>query len=203
MLNHILFISIILLIYIFFTVTIRESKNNVNVFISLVSFVLIMQSSLRNVGVGADTYAYYVDFETVKLMTWDDIFENFKRVYVYGDGKDAGFPLLEKCFQLFSNSYRAFLVFVAIIFFSSLSKLFKRYLNTYTDVLLATSLYLMLFYSFFSITGIRQTISVALSIHALLSLIDKKWIKYMLFTIIAFFIHCKQKSPRFSQGDLN
>lgn len=186
---HIIFVFIILVVYIFFSILLPESKRNVNIFISILILILIIQSTLRHLGVGSDTYAYYLDFEKVKLISWDDIFMNFRYVYVYGDGKDAGYPLLQKIFQIFFGSFRLFLLFVAIVFFRSISKLLKKFIYTYRSALLAISLYLMLFYSFFSITGIRQTIAVAMSIFAFLALLEKKWVSYILYTIIAFFIH--------------
>ena len=189
MMLQILFIAIIISIYLLFRSSIISTSRNVGVFIDVIIVVLILQSSLRHFGVGSDTYAYYLDFENVKLMSWLEILYNFKEVYIDGIGKDAGYPLLEKCFQILCPSFRIFLIFVAAIFFYALSSVFKKYLHTYTDVLMAVAIYLMLFYSFFSITGIRQTLAVALSMIAFIALLDKKWLKFIVLIFIAFFIH--------------
>lgn len=189
MIQHLLFVSIILLFYILFSTSVCQSKRNVDWFIYIIAFVLVLQSALRHVGVGPDTYAYYLNFEEVKYMSWRDVFDNFRVVYVLGEGKDAGYPLLVRCFQVLCKSYRIYLFFIAIFFFFSLSSVLRRYLYTYDDVLVSVFVYLMLFYSFFSITGIRQTLAVGSSMLAFLSLQDKKWIKYIFLTLVAILIH--------------
>ena len=97
---------------------IRENRNRKN-YIIFICIILILQSALRHVAVGADTYAYYLKFEEIKLTSWQEIWENFRSVYVLGEGKDAGYPLIQKVFQFFSGEYRIFLFFVAVIFFAS------------------------------------------------------------------------------------
>lgn len=87
---------------------IRENRNRKN-YIIFICIILILQSALRHVAVGADTYAYYLKFEEIKLTSWQEIWENFRSVYVLGEGKDAGYPLIQKVFQFFSGEYRIFL----------------------------------------------------------------------------------------------
>lgn len=189
MINHLIFIILIFLGYFVLKSSLPYQHKNTRLFINYVCMVLIFQSALRHIDVGVDTYTYFREFEKVKSISWSEVMDNFKYVYVESEGKDAGYLLLEKCFQVFCKSFRVFLFFVAGLFFSAYAQLLKRYLISCSEVLMSALLYLLLFYSFFSITGIRQTIAVALSIHAFLSLSDKSWLKYILLTIFAFFIH--------------
>ena len=97
--------------------------------------------------------------------------------------------LLEKIFQVFSGDFRVFLFLIAIVFFYAYAKLLSRYTNNTLEVLTVNLGYSALFYGFYSITGIRQTLSVALSILFLFSFIDKKYLKCILLFIVAFIIH--------------
>lgn len=158
-------------------------------YIAFSSIVLGLQSALRNVAVGEDTYNYYLKFEAVKDTTWLEVFKCFPNTYLYGDGKDPGYLLLEKLFQVISDDFRVFLFFIAIVFFYAYAKLLFRYCSNIIEVLTANMGYLTLFYGFYSITGLRQTISVALSILFLLAFIDKDYRKCILLFIVAFVIH--------------
>lgn len=167
---------------------IRENRNRKN-YIIFVCIILILQSALRHVAVGADTYAYYLKFEEIKLTSWQEIWENFRSVYVLGEGKDAGYPLIQKVFQLFSEECRIFLFFVAVIFFSSLGYFIYTQTKHISDVFVAIAIYEVLFYSFFSITGLRQTLATAFTFWGLHFIRQRKLWQYTLLLICAAFIH--------------
>ena len=167
---------------------IRENRNRKN-YIIFICIILILQSALRHVAVGADTYAYYLKFEEIKLTSWQEIWENFRSVYVLGEGKDAGYPLIQKVFQFFSGEYRIFLFFVAVIFFSSLGYFIYTQTKYISDVFVAIAIYEVLFYSFFSITGLRQTLATAFTFWGLHFIRQRKLWHYTLLIISAAFIH--------------
>lgn len=182
-----LFVVILIIGYLIYNQYKTERSRRMYIIFSAI--VLGLQSALRNVAVGADTYNYYCKFEAVKSTTWQEVFKSFSDTYLYGDGKDPGYLLFEKIFQLFSDDFRVFLFLVAIIFFYAYAKLLLRYTNNTIEILTANLGYLALFYGFYSITGIRQTLSVSLSILFLLSFIDKNYRKCLLLFIVAFIIH--------------
>lgn len=167
---------------------IQENRNRKN-YIIFICIILILQSALRHVAVGADTYAYYLKFEEIKLTSWQEIWENFRSVYVLGEGKDAGYPLIQKVFQFFSGEYRIFLFFVAVIFFSSLGYFIYTQTKYISDVFVAIAIYEVLFYSFFSITGLRQTLATAFTFWGLHFIRQRKLWQYTLLIICAAFIH--------------
>lgn len=167
---------------------IRENRNRKN-YIIFICIILILQSALRHVAVGADTYAYYLKFEEIKLTSWQEIWENFRSVYVLGEGKDAGYPLIQKVFQFFSGEYRIFLFFVAVIFFSSLGYFIYTQTKYISDVFVAIAIYEVLFYSFFSITGLRQTLATTFTFWGLHFIRQRKLWQYTLLIICAAFIH--------------
>lgn len=182
-----LFVAVLLLGYLIFSQ--YNKSNGRKIYIIFSAIVLGLQSALRNVAVGADTYSYYQAFENVKYTTWKEVFLSFPNAYLYGDGKDPGYLLFEKIFQIFSDDFQIFLALVATIFFIAYAKLLLRFTQNTLEVLTANMGYLALFYSFYSITGLRQTISVGLGILFLFSIIDKKNVKSILLFIIAFIIH--------------
>ncbi|MBP3716855.1 MAG: EpsG family protein [Paludibacteraceae bacterium] len=131
-----------------------------------IGLLLILQSGLRHISVGPDTYNYYNIFCDRIDWEWKQVFEHFVDVYVSGEGKDAGFSLIIKLFSYLSKDYQLFLVFVAFCIFAPLMRFL--YLNTsrLEDLVLALYVYQILFYGFFSVTGIRQTIATGFCLTA-------------------------------------
>lgn len=190
MLYQILFVLLLLGGYFSFSQMSPNEEYARRRYLIFVCVLLIIQSGLRNLAVGADTYQYYRVFHRVEKWPWAKIWQNFYTVYVLGEDKDAGYPLLEKLFSTFiTSNFQVFLVAVALFFFHAWGKFVYRYVGTTTGILVASSTYMLLFYNFFSITGIRQTIAIACGIHCFLALQDKRYMKYVLFFIPAFFIH--------------
>lgn len=151
--------------------------------------LLILQSGLRNVAVGADTYAYMLSFYRIEHKSWNEIFENFYNVYVLGQGKDAGYPLFVKTFQLLSCNYQIYLLTIAILFFSSFGRFV--YLNTKSlrSVLIVACVYQVFFYGFFSVTGIRQTLAVAIILFAYEFLTKRRFVEFLLLCFTAALLH--------------
>lgn len=164
----------------------EQSKKQYIVFVCI---VLILQSGLRHVAVGSDTFQYFNRFKIVSEQSWSEIWHLFYTVYVLKEGKDPGYDVLEKAFQFFTEDFQLFLIFVAIFFFTAFGRLLYRFTDNVLEVLISVCTYTFLFYSFFSITGIRQSISVACGIYAFLAMLDKKYWLFVLLIIPAFFIH--------------
>lgn len=190
MIYQLIFLFLIVIGYrIYSNEPLRNSPSSRKGLIIFVCVILIIQSALRNLAVGSDTYQYLNRFQMTLASSWGDVFNAFIDVYKFGEGKDPGYPLLEKIFQIIFPNYRCWLFAVAIFFFSSLGKFIYRYTSTLEDIFIAFSVYFLLFYSFFSITGIRQTIAVAISLHCFMALRDKKYLIFIMLGIVAFTIH--------------
>lgn len=158
-------------------------------YITFVCIIFIFQSGLRHLAVGADTYAYYNMFQDVVHIPWTDILQDFVNVYVSGIGKDPGYPLLEKIFQIFFSEYRMFLFFVAILFFTAFGQFIYKNTNHLRDAVFAFILYQALFYFFFSITGLRQTIATAFTLWGFEYIKKKKLIPFLFLILFAATIH--------------
>lgn len=145
-------------------------------------------SGLRHWSVGADTYAYYDRFEMVKTYSWDYVLSNCWN-YLFGDAiiKDPGYDLVEKIFQIFSDNYQVFLLFIALLF----TGLMARWIYKYSSMPeISFLIYSVLFYAFYAVTGHRQTIATALIFFVGYEFAkEKKIVKFAVVAFAAFMIH--------------
>ena len=136
---------------------INPSKLKRKLFCIIVTTQWILLSGLRHISIGDDTYTYKVNyFDKIINRSWKDILNNFYNVVFMGEpGHDPGYELVEKIVQLFSTNYQSFLFFIAIIFMIPLGIFVYKYSK---DPCISFLIFSCLFYSFFAITGHRQTI---------------------------------------------
>lgn len=158
-------------------------------YIAFVCIIFMLQSGLRNVAVGADTYQYYLYFEETKLESFGKLLSNFFQVFTNSETKDSGYPLVQKLFQIFSSNYTVYLIFIAILFFSALGRFLYYNVTRLRDVVFAFILYQSLFYDFFSITGLRQTLATAILLFGFDFIVRRKLILFLIVVIIAATIH--------------
>lgn len=167
----------------------RDSDENRKKYIKIISIILILQSGLRNVAVGADTYAYFLKFEDVKIMSWLDIYSSILDFYKFGIGKNPGYLALQKVTQLFTLEYQFFLMIVAVIFFSSLGNFIYKNTTRLIDVIIAFIIYSVLFFEFFSITGTRQTLVTAATLLGFEFVKKRKLVPFVIIILLASTIH--------------
>ncbi|WP_426063465.1 EpsG family protein [Flavobacterium sp. DSP2-3-1] len=166
-----------------------NSGSNRKKYIKVICFILILQSGLRNVAVGSDTYTYFLYFEDVKRSSWGDIYKAIFNFYELGEGKDIGYVAFEKLVQVFTNEYQIFLLVIAVIFFTALGNFIYKNTTKLKDSIIAFVIYSVLFYSFFSITGHRQTLATAGTFFAFEFLKRKRLIPFVVIILIASTIH--------------
>lgn len=142
----------------------------------------ILISGLRGLNVGADTSAYYYSYLNVKNMSLNKLFQNvLAKIVSNTDNKDPGYDLFVKLTQIISEDYQVFLMIIALIFMIPfIIWVWRESMNPLISFLLYSSL----FYAFFAITGIRQTISTALVVLVGDRFIKKR--KLILFLMVAF-----------------
>lgn len=155
--------------------------------VGTVNWVLL--SGFRAWDVGADTLAYKIyRFDTTMALSWKTVFLSIPGRFVSGTRiKDPAYTLLEKIFQVFSSSYQLWLVVIAVIFIVPMGIwIYKESNNPCVSFILFSTL----FYSFFAITGHRQTIATAIVVWGGLVFINKrKLIPYLLVCAAAFLVH--------------
>lgn len=154
-----------------------------------VSILLILHSGLRNWAVGADTYAYYHFFEYVKSFTWSDIQNFIIKSYSLGTERDPGYAVFQKLVQYVLPQYQLFLMLIAIFFFTALGNFIYKNTTRISDAMLSYVLYLCVFFGFFSITGLRQTIATAAVLYGYELIKKKKLVLFLLLILLASTIH--------------
>lgn len=166
-----------------------DTPNRRHRYVVFLTVLLILQSALRHLAVGADTYAYYLKFIDVQNESWSSIFRGMYDNYILNEGKDTGFKLLEKIFASVFPSFRIFLFFVAICFFIPLCKLAEKTLKSCYQLFLFFCLYQAIFYDFFSVTGLRQTLATVALLVGINYIEDNKFLRFLIIALIASLIH--------------
>ncbi len=148
----------------------------------------ILISGLRGLSVGADTFAYYYSYLKVENMSFSELFQNvFAKIVSNTSNKDPGYDFFVKLTQIVSEDYQVFLMIVALIF---MIPFIIWVWSESKNPLISFVLYSSLFYAFFAITGIRQTISTALVVLVGDRLIKKrKLISFLIVAFVAALIH--------------
>lgn len=180
-------IGIILLSTIFFSIDLNKFnyEKKRRHYIQFIVFILILLSGLRNVGVGSDTPQYQFIFELVKNDSWGTTFQN---LFVKG-AKDPFYYFFQKVFQIFTDSFQVYLLFVAIIFMSAFGNFIYRNTTKISHALLAFLLYMGNFYGFFSITGIRQTLATAFLLWSFEYIKQRRLIPFAILVVFASLFH--------------
>ncbi len=209
------YINILLLIlYAVVLLWIRPTPGKRKAFCTLGAINWILLSGLRHYSIGADTYAYQYAFYNSKYKTWGELFENFRNTIfnwnLIEDGmiesgsettnilelltgenamavKDPGYAILNKAFYTIFPNYTVFLVFIAIIFTVPLAIWIYKHSR---EPLMSFLIYSCLFYSFFAITGHRQTIATGVALIAYMVFAErKKFIPFLLMILLVYPIH--------------
>lgn len=168
-------------------------KNKTNdkkkkIYCGIVALQWIVLSGLRDWSIGSDTYEYYLAFEREKPTSWEIILTKCWDYLFNGlETKDPGYYLLQKIFQVFSDDYQVFLIFIAVLF----TGLMARWIYKHSAMPeISFIIYSTLFYSFYAVTGHRQTIATALIVFIGYELAQKKkFLQFALVAFVAFMIH--------------
>jgi transmembrane protein EpsG len=168
----------------------NPSQQNKKIFCILASVQWILISGLRHISVGADTAQYMNNFERIKTYNWNYVLDFTRtQILIESDAKAPGYTFLEKVFQVFCSDYRIFLLCVAVLFFGTMG--YSLYKNSENPAL-SYILFSCLFYSFFAITGTRQTIATAVVVFIGIELVKKR--KLVPFVIVILLMSTVHKS---------
>lgn len=164
------------------------SQRNKQIFCLLASLNWILLSGLRHLSIGADTIKYGYFFEQTANISWVTLWNERVDIFIHGSmGKDPGYIVFQKLIQEFTTNYRVYLILIAVIFILPLGIWIYRNSSNY---LMSFIIYSCLFYSFFSITGTRQTIATAMVVFVGYKYIKERnlWL-FLLLILIATSIH--------------
>lgn len=164
-----------------------KSDNGKKAFCALTGIQWILISGLRGMSVSADMYSYKTRFENTMNTPWNNLFDNFYLVYVDEEGKDPGYSVFEKFIQLFTKDYHAFLFIVAVLFFTGFAVwIYKNSTNPFLSIIIFDSF----LWSFFALTGTRQTLATLLVVFIGGRFIkERKFWPFLFVSLIAFTVH--------------
>ena len=150
----------------------------------------ILLSGLRAYSVGADTEGYYRSFQNANSVPWQTLWDRFfAKYFTMADipYKDVGYSIIEKLFRNITDNYTVWLIFIAVVFTVPMAIYIYKYSK---NACVSWILYSTLFYSFFAITGHRQTIATAIVVWGGFELIRRrKLIPFLLLVAVGYTIH--------------
>lgn len=185
----IIYLVNIALLFLYGLILLKDnSQRNKRIFCILASWNWIVLSGLRHLTIGADTIKYGYFFEQAKKISWATLWNDRSSIFIHGSmGKDPGYIVFQKLTQFIIRDYRGYLILIALIFIVPLGIWIYRNSGNF---LMSFIIYSCLFYSFFSITGTRQTIATAMVVFVGYRFIKERkcWL-FLLLILIATSIH--------------
>ncbi|MCC9621950.1 EpsG family protein [Thalassospira sp. MA62] len=127
-------------------------------FVSFATIQWIVLSGFRDVTVGADTAQYKALFLQSQMLPLGAFTDRFFEI-VFTESEDPGFYLFQRLIQYVITDYQVYLVLIAMIFMIPLGYFIYKYSS---EPLISFLLFSVLFYEFFAVTGLRQTVATAL-----------------------------------------
>ena len=185
---RIVLFTLVILLGLLFSMGKDDGRRMQKWYVILMIMFLILESSLRSVWVGPDTYTYYTNFESIKSLSWSEVWSSFYSTYQQGEGKDPGFTLFVKIVQFFSGDFNFFLFIAALIFFAPLGLILYKYSSHVVQLIFAFTLYVALFH-IVALSGIRQQIATGFTFFALYEIGRGRWLRSLLLIGLASFIH--------------
>ena len=165
----------------------KPSDQKKKAFCAIACIQWVLVSGFRSAYVGADTMNYRRLFYLVENTSWNKIFNNILFYIRGGEIKDPGYVLFVKLFQVFSTNYQVYLIFIALVFMVPMA--IWIYKNSSMPCL-SFVIFSTLFYSFYAVTGIRQTVATAFVVFIGYEFIKKKKpIPFLIIMLLSFFIH--------------
>lgn len=167
----------------------KDPKAVRKLYIQLVCFVFILVSGLRNLGVGEDTYGYYIGYNDIAKTSWRTLINEFVFFLKTGEGKDLGFSLFVKATQIISREFQFFLLLIATLFYIVFGNFIYKNTRSLTSAIIAFTVFYVLFFYVFSITAIRQSITIAAALYCYELIKKRKLIPFLIIILLFSTIH--------------
>lgn len=157
----------------------RKELKKKKAFIIMVSILLLLIISFRDISVGTDSYAYLKDYQiNYNILPFSSFIEFIK--------EENGFRVILLILHRLGINWRGFQILYAALVTISLG----LFCYKYSDNLFITYLLYVTIGTFaMSLTGIRQTIAIALVLFIYNLLDNKKYVPALLLYVVASSIH--------------
>ena len=132
-------------------------------FTVLASSLLVLLSGLRHESVGGgDVSTYKANFYQIAELDWGTVFGRlFSLQEITGTGQEPGYTAFIRLISAAGGDFRSLLFIVALAFAVPLGWVIYRWSP---DPFLSFVVYYVVFFSFFSITGFRQTLATSIAV---------------------------------------
>ena len=127
-------------------------------FVAFATTQWIVLSGLRHVSIGDDTAQYrrlFLESQQLPLHAFTDRFFTI----LFTEPEDPGYYLIQRLIQFVVTDYQVYLILIACAFMIPLGVFIYRYSK---EPLISFLLFSVLFYEFFAVTGLRQTVATSL-----------------------------------------
>lgn len=160
------------------------------IFVILATSLLTFQSGLRHESIGGrDVYiSYKTHFYRSQEMSWSEVFTNlFSIDALVGSSTEPGYVLFVKMVSSFTDNYQVMIFVMSLIFMIPFGWLVYRYS---ADPFISFVIYYVIFFSFFSLTGFRQTIATVIAVLlSYPSLTKRRPVRFSVFILMGFLFH--------------
>lgn len=160
------------------------------IFVIVAATLLTLHSGLRHESIGGrDVFiSYKAYFYRSMDTTWLDLWKQLISAdTLFGDTTEPGFLLFVKTVSSFTSNYQVMLLVMSLVFMIPFGWLVYRYS---ADPFISFISYYVVFFSFFSLTGFRQTIATAIAVLlSYPSLTKRRPFKFAGFVALAFLFH--------------
>lgn len=165
----------IFLVGVFFSFFTKNKKRTLLVFTLLLAFI-----SFFRYGMGADYFAYNFLYDQLKISYVDE--------FKYGVApQEIGFRMMGSIFKSMGVPYQLYISIIAAINLFFIYKLSFRYSK---NPVLSMFLYFCMFYFVWTLSGLRQSLTIAIGLYYLLKYIEEeKPVKIIVISILLSFIH--------------
>jgi hypothetical protein len=154
---------------------ISRIRYNHKIYFIIAGISLFFIMALRDISVGTDTLTYKLEFENASFYL-----NNLLRI------SELGYSYFNFTINKIGFSFQAYLAVIAAIVIITISKLYLIYSK---NILLSYYLYVTIGLFAMSMSGLRQTLAVALTIYAFIYLMKNKRLIFFVLVGTAYFFH--------------
>lgn len=141
---------------------------------------IVFLAAFRGINVGADTNGYMFQYEEeIKYYSFDDLWNGKYQTYYF-------FYVLCKLFSNMGMPPWVWFAFIEIIYVSAIRRLIYSYS---CDKMYSIILFVVSGLFGFSLAGLKQTLAMALILHAFLDLMEKKYLRMIILIVLTYFTH--------------
>lgn len=176
-----LFVTVLLVLYFLlgYNNTNKDDKQE-SWFCNIAYAVIVFLAAFRGINVGADTNGYMFQYEElIRYYSFDDIWNSKYQTYYF-------FYVICKLFSMINMPLWIWFAFIEFIYISAIRRLIIVFS---TDKMYSVILFVVSGLFGFSLAGMKQTLAMALILHAFLDLIDKKYLRMSILIVLTYYTH--------------